>query len=81
MGCIFTEATIVGIALIIIGNIVGYLLTGSSLSVKLPKKCATWNKFYVMEVSLFLTGFITYFVFEFTGINKWYCKNGIACKR
>ena len=47
--------------------------------VDLPPVCKDWNKNYIMEISLFLTGFLTHLAFEFMGANKWYCKYGNAC--
>ena len=31
-------------------------------------------------VSLFITGALVHLVCEFSGVNRWYCKNGNACK-
>lgn len=73
------EAIIFGIMVAIIGNITP-LIIGKRFSNELPDICNTWNKYYVMEVSLFLTGFLAHILCEFIGINKWYCKNGFACK-
>lgn len=28
---------------------------------------------------MFLVGVLMHLLFEFSGINKWYCKNGVAC--
>ena len=72
------EAVVVGIITVIIGNVSG-LLVGSLLKVDLPELCKDWNKYYTMEISLFLTGFLIHLLCEFIGINKWYCKNGNAC--
>ena len=74
------EAVVVGIITVIVGNIVGFII-GKSLSVDLPTVCKDWNKYYTMEISLFLTGFLIHLICEFSGINKWYCKNGFACLR
>ena len=52
-----------GIASIIIGNIVGFVV-GYFLSIDLPKVCKTWNKNYIMEISLFFTGMITFLVYK-----------------
>lgn len=72
------EAIIVGIATVIIGTLVGFII-GRFFSSNLPKICKEWNKHHVMEISLFFTGFLLHIICEFTGINKWYCKNGNAC--
>ena len=77
---IIIEAIVVGIITVIIGNISG-LLVASVLKVNLPEICNDWNKYYTMEITLFLTGFLIHLLCEFTGINKWYCKNGFACLR
>ena len=74
------EAISVGIITVIIGTIVGFGV-GKLFSSKLPSVCKKWNKNHVMEISLFLTGFLVHLLCEFTGINGWYCKNGRACKK
>ena len=74
------EAFVVGIITVIVGNLVGFAI-GKSLNVDLPGVCKDWNKYYTMEISLFLTGFLIHLICEFSGINKWYCKNGFACLR
>ena len=76
---IFVEAIVVGIMVVVVGTLVGYLL-GKSFSVNLPKMCHEWNKNHIMELSLFLTGFLVHIICELSGVNKWYCKNGSACK-
>ena len=58
------EAGIVGIAIVIFGRLTRFL----------------FGKNYGMEIRLFLIGFLAHLFFEYTGINKWYCKNGIACR-
>ena len=75
---VLIEAVVVGIVVVIMGTIVSYLL-GNFFKVDLPPVCDDWNKNYVMEISLFLTGVVSHLFFEFLGINKWYCKKGFAC--
>ena len=77
---LFIEAVVVGIITVIFGNISGFLI-GPLFKVDLPEVCGTWNKFYTMEITLFVTGFLAHLFCEFSGINKWYCSNGFACKR
>lgn len=36
-----------------------------------------WKK--NMLVSMFITGAVFHLIAEFSGVNKWYCKNGNAC--
>ena len=67
------EAIAVGILIVIIGTVVTKLFFNSSSQ--------SWNKYHVMEIALFLTGFFTHLFCEFSGINQWYCKNGNACQR
>ena len=74
------EALVVGIVTVISGTIVTYFI-GRTFSVDLPPVCKNWNKNYAMEISLFFTGVFAHLVFEGLGFNKWYCKNGVACKR
>ena len=57
------NSVLFGIASIIIGNIVGFVV-GYFLSIDLPKVCKTWNKNYIMEISLFFTGMITFLVYK-----------------
>lgn len=77
---LLVEALVVGVVIVIIGLIVGAFVA-PSLSVKLPKVCEGWNEKYVMEITLFLTGFLGHLFFEAIGTNKWYCEHGVACKK
>jgi len=74
------EAIVVGILTVVFGNFAGFVVS-PFLKVNLPVVCSNWNQFYAMEMSLFLTGFLLHLFCEFSGINKWYCKNGVACSR
>lgn len=73
------EGVVVGFYIVLVGTIVTYFF-GHLTKVELPPVCKDWNKNYAMEVSLFLTGFLGHLFLEVVGINKWYCKNGHACK-
>tara|TARA_Y100001935_G_scaffold241621_1_gene231225 strand:- start:494 stop:733 length:240 start_codon:yes stop_codon:yes gene_type:complete len=77
---LLVEAIAVGVITVVVGTIAG-LVVGKLFSSNLPKVCKKWNKNHVMEISLFLTGFLVHLLCEFTGINGWYCKNGRACKK
>lgn len=72
------EAIFVGIIIVLIGTIIGYIMR-IYFSQNLPDICKEWNKNHIMEICLFLTGFFTHIVCELIGINKWYCKNSVAC--
>jgi len=52
----FYQAVLVGIVTVLIGLILSCVL--QSLKPELSKECEQWDKYYVMEISLFLTGFI-----------------------
>lgn len=73
------EAIFVGIGTVIIGSIVGYIISKYN-SIDLPNICKKWNKNHIMEICLFITGFMIHIICELTGINKYYCKKGYACK-
>jgi hypothetical protein len=77
---LLVEAILVGLATVVVGYIAAPI-AGAVTYVPLPQICKTWNKNYAMELSLFLTGFMLHLVAEFSGVNKWYCKNGFACRR
>jgi hypothetical protein len=76
---VLIEAFVVGLATVLVGVCVQELLKRTTLKVKCTHKC-DWNKNYIREISLFLTGFILHIAFEITGGNTWYCKSGSACK-
>ena len=59
----FLHSVLFGILSIIIGNLVGFIV-GYFFSVDLPKVCKTWNKNYVMELSLFFTGMISFLLYH-----------------
>ena len=69
---LFIEAFVVGISVVIVGTIISLIL---KLIIKsdLPKECENWNKYYVMEITLFLIGFLLHILYEALGLNKWYC--------
>ena len=75
---LFIEALVVGILVVIFGTLASFLI-GKFFSIDLPPACKDWNKNYVMEISLFVTGIVTHLICEAIGLNKWYCKNGKAC--
>jgi hypothetical protein len=74
---ILLEAIVVGIITVLVGYLAGYIVHNLEDN-DLQEICKTWNKNYVMEKSLFLTGFLTHLILQISGINNWYCKNGMA---
>uniref|UniRef100_A0A6C0I6Q6 Uncharacterized protein n=1 Tax=viral metagenome TaxID=1070528 RepID=A0A6C0I6Q6_9ZZZZ len=71
------EATIVGLATILVGVCVQELLKKTTLKVQCETPC-DWNKNYIKEISLFITGFMLHVLFEIMGANSWYVKHGSA---
>lgn len=45
-----------------------------------PSPAGDFNKYRVMEISVFLAGVMTHLLFEVVGLNKAYCTSGHACK-
>ena len=68
------ELIIVGIMVVLFAYVSGFII-GKSANVNLPEVCATWNKHYVMEKTLFLTGVLVHLFCEISGINRSYCAN------
>ena len=84
MSQLIYEAASVGAITILFGNVVSCVLDFVVLSPKLKMKLpisSSRDKFYEMGIVLFLTGVSIHLFCELMGINKWYCKNGYACKR
>lgn len=67
------ELLVVGLATCIIGMVLSYLVMGSA-----AKDFKHWRS---LGLTFFITGFLVHFIAELTKLNKWYCKNGYACKR
>ena len=74
---VLKEAIGVGFLGMIIGSMIGKLLE-KVYGVSLPKACNSWNKYYIMEISLFLTNFIIIIsaTLLFVKILNWYFKPG-----
>lgn len=73
---LFTEALLVGIGLVVLGYIVMY--TAPSYFNQNPA-CVGWNDNHIFEYTLFVTGFLGHLLCEATGLNRWYCRSGVAC--
>lgn len=80
IGQLLIEATVVGISTVIMGTIVGYVISQIVPSAG-AKSSGDWNKYYVMEIALFFTGFFLHIVYEILGLNAWYCKDIFAKTR
>lgn len=68
---VIKEATFVGILTALIGYVASAIVK-PYFKVDLPEICKSWNKKYLMEMSLFVTGFLLHIFLEFTGMNKTY---------
>lgn len=78
---LFKEAAVVGVLNVVAGAAITQLivyLTRSTLQSK-TKEIDTSTQ-YLMLLSLFMTGAVIHLGCEVTGINKYYCKNGNACR-
>jgi len=71
------EAIAVGILLVPLGYIVLY---GSVELSKRYKSIDRMDKNIKMSLGFFILGMLTHLFCDFTGINKWYCKKGVACQ-
>lgn len=68
------ELIVVGIMVVLFGYVSGFIV-GKFNKMDMPAVCASWNKDYVMEKSLFVTGVLVHLFCEITGINRSYCIN------
>ena len=71
------EILAVGVATAIIGFLVSTLLMYVFVKDFSTKKYHFW---WQVILSYFITGCLVHVLCQITGINKWYCKNGVACK-
>lgn len=69
---VIIEAAFVGVMLIPVAYIAGYIAKMFVQKPSLPEICSTWNENYIMEVNLFIAGFLFHILGEFFGLNKWY---------
>lgn len=67
------EAIVVGIMTVVIGVLYSALAMGKKES----KKFQHWDS---IVVTMFAIGVTIHLLCEGTGINRWYCTNGHACK-
>ena len=70
------EATVVGLVFTLLGFVVAVLVSKIygflDLKVDLPGVCKTYNKYRIMEATLFLSGFLGHLLFEAIGANAYY---------
>jgi hypothetical protein len=77
---IIIEAMFVGIITVIIGHLSRFLLNKYYNVEEKVSIYESWNKNYIMEKQLYVTGLLIHILCQISGINHWYCKNGVACK-
>lgn len=69
MSNLFYKAIITGIIFVIIGLLLAIIF--NFLKPKLPKECETWDKYYIMEVTLFFNGVIFRYLLQNENIRKY----------
>ena len=74
---IISEAFVIGVMTVVMAHLVS-LIIRPYLKITLPEACGTWNKYHVMETTLFLTGFLLHVILEYSGMNEKWCKNNFS---
>lgn len=71
------EAIVIGIITSIVGTLLSVLSMYQQPGFTL-KQIDFWSSLFITG---FMTGFIIHVLAEWSGLNKWYCEKGYACKR
>ena len=68
------NASIFGLTSLVVGLIVMFLLVQTPLKQECPNKCdrKIWDKYFIREISLFLTGFLSYIILSVLREQKLY---------
>lgn len=74
---ILLEALTVGISALLMGLLLHVILGYHALHSSSPNMKEEMIR---LSILLFLTGFSIHLVYEYLGLNKWYCKYGNASK-
>lgn len=75
---IYLEGALVGVILVLFVYLSSFIVSKFNLKPSLPEICSTWNEKYVMEITIFLAGFLFHVVFEAFGLNDYYCFKRVA---
>ena len=70
------EAAVIGAALVVVQHVVCLLLQMLFPNIRCPTILGDW----AMMGVVFASGAVLHLTMELVGANKWYCKNGNACK-
>jgi hypothetical protein len=83
IGQVLIEAIVVGISTVLMGTVVSFVISQivPSYGTSGSNDSKDWNKYYVMEIALFFTGFFLHIAYEILGLNSWYCKEIFAKSR
>tara|TARA_B100001094_G_C17429214_1_gene438348 strand:+ start:190 stop:429 length:240 start_codon:yes stop_codon:yes gene_type:complete len=73
------EAFVVGGGFAVLGIVISHIYLNYILKTK-DRLCLDIINNDKLIKLFFVSGFLFHFFCEFTGINKWYCKNGNACQ-
>jgi hypothetical protein len=65
----FYQAVMFGVVTVLLGLILSVVF--GFLKPELPEECNTWDKYYVMEIVLFLTGFVIRYLLTNQTVGKY----------
>jgi H+/Cl- antiporter ClcA len=74
------ESAIVGALTTAVGTVMARIIQFITEWRSQVKTDTSFNKYFIMEICLFLTGFTVNIITEFSGLNLYYCRHGYACK-
>lgn len=66
---IFYQAVMFGVVTVLLGLILSMVF--GFLKPELPVECEVWDEYYVMEVTLFLTGFVIRYLLTNQSVSKY----------
>lgn len=69
------EALVVGVVCLVMG-----IITHTVIHYTFKYFKVNINKYFVFYITLFVSGVLVHVLFDLFGLNKWYCKHGMACQ-